>query len=225
MKNGLTDDLVIFDQELYWMGNCYGNVGEILELLRLADDPDSVRLFIHMIGERVMGDYAQIVGKPEKTVDSIRYLEECFGRKDSGFDRRNILKLVYFVLAEEQTFLFDGQSFQTIRELAAYLQGYADQSKRKLQSKVNRLFADNANFIPEFEAWLLNQGFQKEIAAWKERFQSGAPGAFDDYWEQLEEAERERQQQIAEDIRELNVKMDDCGASKQLDRLKKLLQS
>ncbi|MER2025063.1 MAG: hypothetical protein ABS879_05515 [Eubacteriales bacterium] len=68
-------------------------------------------------------------------------------------------------------FLFDGMEFRTPSELARYFQSYADDSRRALSRKVRQLYADKEHLLPEFEAWLIAIGKEKELNAWKRKIQ------------------------------------------------------
>lgn len=68
-------------------------------------------------------------------------------------------------------FLFDGMEFRTPSELARYFQSYADDSRRALSRKVRQLYADKEHLLPEFEAWLIAVGKEKELNAWKRKIQ------------------------------------------------------
>ena len=100
--------------------------------------------------ERLMSEY-----DPEQTAELI--VEEEPGRSEdltgSGF------------------FLFDGMEFRTPSELARYFQSYADDSRRALSRKVRQLYADKEHLLPEFEAWLIAIGKEKELNAWKRKIQ------------------------------------------------------
>ena len=66
-------------------------------------------------------------------------------------------------------FHFDGMEFRTPSELALYFQTYADDSRRSLSRKVRQLYADKEHLVPEFEAWLIAIGKEKELNAWKRK--------------------------------------------------------
>ena len=61
--------------------------------------------------------------------------------------------------------------FRTPSELARYFQSYADDSRRALSRKVRQLYADKEHLLPEFEAWLIAVGKEKELNAWKRKIQ------------------------------------------------------
>ena len=71
---------------------------------------------------------------------------------------------------DTEIFLFDGMEFRTLSELALYFQSYADISRRELSRKVRELYAGKGHLIPEFEAWLIAIGKEKELNAWKKKF-------------------------------------------------------
>ena len=100
--------------------------------------------------ERLMSEY-----DPEQTAELI--VEEEPGRSE---DRTG-----------SGIFLFDGMEFRTPSELARYFQSYADESRRALSRKVRQLYADKEHLLPEFEAWLIAIGKEKELNAWKRKIQ------------------------------------------------------
>lgn len=71
---------------------------------------------------------------------------------------------------DQGVFLFDGREFRTPSELAPYFQSYADRSRRELAKKVRELYVDKEHLVPEFEAWLIAIGKEKELNAWKKKF-------------------------------------------------------
>lgn len=100
--------------------------------------------------ERLMSGY-----DPEQTAELI--VEEEPGRSED--------------LTGSEIFLFDGMEFRTPSELARYFQSYADESRRALSRKVRQLYADKEHLLPEFEAWLIAVGKEKELNAWKRKIQ------------------------------------------------------
>ena len=101
--------------------------------------------------ERLMSEY-----DPEQTAELI--VEEEPGRSED--------------LTGSGIFLFDGMEFRTTpSELARYFQSYADESRRALSRKVRQLYADKEHLLPEFEAWLIAIGKEKELNAWKRKIQ------------------------------------------------------
>ena len=100
--------------------------------------------------ERLMSEY-----DPEQTAELI--VEEEPGRSED--------------LTGSGIFLFDGMEFRTPSELARYFQSYADESRRALSRKVRQLYADKGQLLPEFEAWLIAIGKEKELNAWKRKIQ------------------------------------------------------
>ena len=100
--------------------------------------------------ERLMSEY-----DPEQTAELI--VEEEPGRSED--------------LTGSGIFLLDGMEFRTPSELARYFQSYADESRRALSRKVRQLYADKEHLLPEFEAWLIAIGKEKELNAWKRKIQ------------------------------------------------------
>ena len=100
--------------------------------------------------ERLMSEY-----DPEQTAELI--VEEEPGRSED--------------LTGSGIFLFDGMEFRTPSELARYFQSYADDSRRALSRKVRQLYADKEHLLPEFEAWLIAVGKEKELNAWNRKIQ------------------------------------------------------
>ena len=158
---------------LYWMGRSYGDLDHICVLMRSDNSEEAVKLILFMIQEQIFGDFVQTSGRKDSVTAAVRYLERCYARKESRFNRRNILPLMLAVLEDRKVFEYDGLKFRTVQELAAYLQKFADISKKALSRKAAGLYQDDANFTPEFEGWLLCLGYQKAVSAWKDRFQAG----------------------------------------------------
>ena len=158
---------------LYWMGRSYGDLDHICVLMRSDNSEEAVKLILFMIQEQIFGDFVQTSGRKDSVTAAVRYLERCYARKESRFNRRNILPLMLAVLEDRKVFEYDGLKFRTVQELAAYLQKVADISKKALSRKAAGLYQDDANFTPEFEGWLLCLGYQKALSAWKDRFQAG----------------------------------------------------
>ncbi|MBQ8054129.1 MAG: hypothetical protein IJ198_10055 [Lachnospiraceae bacterium] len=170
---------------LYWMGRSCGDLDHVCALIKADPQSDqkeeTVKLVLFMIQEQIFGDFVQTSRRKDSVVAAVRYLERCYARKESKFNRGNILPLMLAVLEEKKIFEFDGQQFRTVQELASYLQKFADISKKALSKKAAGLYQDDANFTPEFEGWLLTLGYQKALSAWKDRFQAGEAeeGSFD----------------------------------------------
>ena len=158
---------------LYWMGKSFGDLDHICTLMMSSHSDEAVKLILFMIQEQIFGDFVQTSGRKDSVISSVRYLERCYARKESRFNRRNILPLMREVLEDKKVFEFDGQQFRSVQELSAYLQKFADISKKALSRKAAGLYQDDANFTPEFEGWLLSLGYQKALSAWKDRFQAG----------------------------------------------------
>ncbi len=113
----------------------------MIELMKNMEEPEQAEL---------MSEY-----DPEQTAELI--VEEEPGRSED--------------LTGSGIFLFDGMEFRTPSELARYFQSYADESRRALSRKVRQLYADKEHLLPEFEAWLIAIGKEKELNAWKRKIQ------------------------------------------------------
>ena len=118
-------------------------------------------------------EQAEPVYDPEQTIA----LEET-ERFMSGYDPEQTAELIVEEepgrsedLTGSGIFLFDGMEFRTPSELARYFQSYADESRRALSRKVRQLYADKEHLLPEFEAWLIAIGKEKELNAWKRKIQ------------------------------------------------------
>ena len=181
-------------RNLYWMGKNYGDLDHVNSLLKPPLSDESRRLFTLMIQEQILSEFVKNSGRNERTVSNVRHLERCYIKPDTKFNKSNIFAILQVILREEKVFNYDGEQFRSVQELSAYLQKYADRSKELLSLKVSGLFQNDANFIPAFEGWLLNLGYQKELALWKDRFQAGtSDNANDDAFVDLEEVETQKQ--------------------------------
>ena len=105
--------------------------------------------------------------------ENIRFIERNVSKSDTMFEKENALPILSVILSESKDFYFQGKRFATPKDLAAYLQGYADKSKEGLSRAVKPLFQDEYNLDPYFEAWIIMHGYQHELALWKARFQEG----------------------------------------------------
>ena len=181
-------------RNLYWMGENYGNLDHICALMKFPMREDTRKLLLLMVQEQILSDFVKNSGRQELTVSNVRYLEHCYTKSGTKFNRANIFALLLVVLKEEKSFKFDGEQFHSVQDLSAHLQKYADRSKELLSSKISGLFQNDANFTPTFEGWLLNLGYQKELTLWKDRFQAGSSGDIDDdTFVDFEEAETKKQ--------------------------------
>ena len=125
--------------------------------------------------ERFMSGY-----DPEQTAELIMGEENAAAEKDKAAEKdtaaeQNAGATEEPGRSEDLTgsgiFLFDGMEFRTPSELARYFQSYADESRRALSRKVRQLYADKEHLLPEFEAWLIAIGKEKELNAWKRKIQ------------------------------------------------------
>lgn len=158
-------------KHVYWMGRDFGNLEELSILLARGPGADVEHVLQLLLSEALMGDLARNSGRSESTVENIRYIEESLRKENTRFDRKNALPLLSYVLSENRMFSFDDKVFLEVNELSDYMQDFADDSKKAISSKVNGLMQGKYNLTPEFEAWLLNLGYRKELYGWKRKFQ------------------------------------------------------
>lgn len=156
---------------LCWMGRKYGNLDRIRSVIGKDTEEDLNKLVLLMLQEQIFGDFVLKSGAGEQVTSNVRYLERFVNRKASKFNRANILPLLKGILENRRAMYFDGKVFRTAAELAAYLQTFADRSRKEISAKAAALYQDDRNLVPEFEAWLLNLGYQRAVSAWRDRFQ------------------------------------------------------
>ena len=153
----------------------------MIELMKNMEDPgqaepvcDPEQTITLDKTERFLSEY-----DPERTAELIME-KETAAEKDAAAERdaaaeQNANTAEEPDRSEDQTgsgiFLFDGMEFRTPSELARYFQSYADDSRRALSRKVRQLYADKEHLLPEFEAWLIAIGKEKELNAWKRKIQ------------------------------------------------------
>ena len=184
-------------KNLYWMGRNYGELNSIEASIKSSSNEDVRRLVLLMIQEQIFGDFVKNSGRAEQTVANVRYLERCYSKQDTKFHRSSILPLMSMVLSESKEFLYDGRTFINVQEFAVYLQNHANHSKERLSLKASGLFINDFNFKPEFEGWLLNLGYQKELSAWKDKYQAGtADDSFNDDIVLLEDVEEKKEAKV-----------------------------
>lgn len=160
-------------KDLYWLGNDYGDLNHLCQGMKSGLDPNTRKLLLLMIQEQIFSTYVSNSVKNDTIVSNVKYLERCYNRQEYGFSKKDIFLLLYKVLKPSGEFSYDGHCFKSVYELSCYLQGIADHSKGELSAKAAAFFQDDSNLTPDFESWLLTQGFGKELTSWREHFQSG----------------------------------------------------
>ena len=193
-------------KNLYWRGVNYGGVTQIAGLLRKGYNADFSRLLNCMVQEQLFSVFIKNSEAPERLADNVRYLEKCYVKKDTKYNKRGIWLLMYYVLSDTKTFSFDGRLFRNVKELAAYLQEFADVSKWALDSKIDQLYTDQYNLTPALEGWLINIGCQKELTLWREKYQIGTSDndveeevIFDENANEKEKAQHQDSEAFSED--------------------------
>ena len=175
---------------LYWKGKNYGGIRGIVSALSVRDETVQ-KLLLHMLRMQYLNSFLENVGGPAELVDNVRFLEKAYNRSNSRFRKRNALPMLESFLQGNKTFDFAGRQFKTPKELAAYLQTFADTSKGVLSQAIQPLFQDDHNFEPHFEAWIIMHGYQHEMMLWKGRFQDGQ-GDSEDIIDLLPDEEQEQ---------------------------------
>ena len=92
-------------------------------------------------------------------IDNVRFLEKAYNKTDSKFSKKNALPILECFLNGNKSFSFAGRQFESPKDLAAYLQTFADTSKSALSRTIQPLFQDEFNFDPRFEAWITMRFF------------------------------------------------------------------
>lgn len=159
-------------KNLYWRGRNYGNVPQMIDLLN-KNDNDFKQLVSFMIREQLLSVFLKNSGCKAELVENVHYLERCYVRKDCMFDKKKTTSLLRIILSETKTFSFEGTIYRREADFAKHLQQCADVSKRFLDAKIEKLYSDDYNLIPEFEGWLINLGKTKELSLWRDKYQSG----------------------------------------------------
>lgn len=192
---------------LYWQSHNYGGVKRISSTLA-ARDETLQKLLLHMMKGQFLSTFLRNIGAPDGLIDNTRFLEKACNKSDTKFSRRNVLPILECLLNGNKSFSFSGHQFETPKDLALYLQTFADTSKSALSRCIQPLFQDDYNFDPRFEAWILMHGYQHELTLWKSRFQEGVGSSedieeffFDEDQEQIIEA---RQQLEADFVKTLD---------------------
>ncbi len=192
---------------LYWQGHDYGGIRHISSALA-AGDETLRKLLLHMMKGQFLSTFLCNIGAPENLADNTRFLEKACNKSDTKFSRQNVLPILECLLNGDKSFSFSGHQFDTPKDLAVYLQTFADTSKSALSRCIQPLFQDDYNFDPRFEAWILMHGYQHELTLWKARFQEGIGSSedleeffLDEDQEQITEA---RQQLEADFLKSLD---------------------
>ncbi|MBR6707552.1 MAG: hypothetical protein IKI84_12900 [Clostridia bacterium] len=159
-------------RSMYWRGRDLGGLDAIAAKLESGDE-EVRKLVLYLMKEQVFHNMVLSLGGRDELSAQVRYLERAYNKRDTAFEREGVVPMLERVLRGEKTFVFEGRSFLSPKDLAAYLQGYADRSPKTLAKAVRALFADENNLDPWFESWILMHGFQHELTLWKVRYQEG----------------------------------------------------
>ena len=156
---------------LYWKGIDYGNIKTLSIALSGSQNITLENLLLDMLKRKILSRFVMNNGGEESLINNVRFLEESFNKSRAVFPKKNAIPMLEVFFSGRKKFKFDGQVMTTPMDLANYLQLYADKSKDALSKKIQPLFQDDYNFDPYFEAWIIMQGFQRELERWKTRFQ------------------------------------------------------
>ncbi len=194
-------------KNLYWMGRNFGGVSQITMLLRKGYDAEFNPLLNYMVREQLFSVFVKNSGADQVKVDNVHYLERCYVKKDSMFNKKNIAQLMYYVLSDTRTFNFEGKTYRRETDFAKYLQECADKSRSLLESKIDMLFVDQYNLTPAFEGWLINLGKLRELSLWRDKYQTGLPEdedeeefVFQEDVEEQEQAQKQTNEDFSKDI-------------------------
>ncbi|MCD8020646.1 MAG: hypothetical protein LUF92_14030 [Clostridiales bacterium] len=162
--------------DFFWQGRNYGNTDKVIGLLHDGTEEGFNRLLIMLVSRKLFSVYCKSARLPKSVIENVKYVEKYFNKENSGFKKSKTRTLLYMVLSQERKLSFDSRTFDDVRLFSAYLQGFADISKKKLHNKIQPLFLDEYNLEPGLEGWLLNLGFQHELSLWNDKFQAGFDG-------------------------------------------------
>jgi len=158
---------------LYWMGRNYGKISMLPSALSSTQNKDLCDVIIYMTKERFLADFVKNNGGNENMCKAAVHLQEVANRSNSKFNIRNIPAILSFVLKGETTFSLNGKQFTSTDELAIHMQQLASVGQQRLEKEVEKLYADESNLSPAFEAWLLVTGKGRELNEWRKTCQSG----------------------------------------------------
>ena len=167
-------------RSLYWKKACFGRWKRVSLLIRQGSDQEMNRLLTSLLKEQLFSVYAKSAGIPDRTVESIRYIEKCHNRMDSSYKKALSRIILTTVMDDIQTFEFDGQIFQNVEDFGAYLQSQTSGSKDRFEHKIRLLFYDEHNLNPKFTGWLLNKGQEQALESWNRKYQIGTGNASGD---------------------------------------------
>ena len=184
-----------------------------------ARDETLQKLLLHMLKAQYLNSFLKNLGGSDELVDNVRFLEKAYNKSDSKFSKRNALPILEYLLNGNKSFSFAGRQFESPKDLAAYLQSFADTSKSDLSRVIQPLFQDQFNFDPSFEAWIIMHGFQHELTLWKGRFQEGQGGS-EDVEDIFPEEEHEQIIEAKQQLESEFVKTIDGFDNKFIDLLK-----
>ena len=159
-------------RRLYWQGRDFGGAQDIESALSQGDETLE-KLLMHLIREQLLSVFFKNSGAGDELVANVRHLEKAFVKSDSMFRKQNALPILRVLLSGDKTFAFAGARHASPQDLAAALQPIADKSKSALSQAVEPLFQDEYNLDPQFEAWIIINGYHHELSLWRTRFQEG----------------------------------------------------
>ncbi len=191
-------------RSMYWRGRDLGGLDAIASALESGDE-EVRKLVLYLMKEQVFHNMVLSLGGRDELSAQVRYLERAYNKRDTAFERNGVVPMLERVLKGEKSFSFEGRDFSSPKDLATYLQGYADRSPKALAKAVRPLFTDENNLDPRFEAWALMHGFGHELTLWKVRYQEGRGNkddgpedfVFDEDREPLTEAREQTPEEFA----------------------------
>lgn len=158
---------------LYWQGRNYGSYPQVKSLVVKRIDQNFNQLLLLMLRERLLSVFLKKSNLSDTVIDNIKYVEHCYNKSGTTFNKMNAPLIVKGILEREKTFVLNGTLLKNEFDLARYLQKHADISRYSLSSEIQPLFQNDQNLAPAFEAWLINLGKHKELSAWRDKYQIG----------------------------------------------------
>lgn len=84
-----------------------------------------------------------------------------------------LMYMVGFLLCGMAAFVMEGETFYTVEQLAAWLEGCSRKSVAAFTRACHRLLDENHLLDPQMEAWLTALGRRQEVARWQAEMDAG----------------------------------------------------
>lgn len=156
----------------YWKGKKYDNLellgNALLQRLWLLDRTIE-QDFGPILTENVLTTYASMLGSCDESVlRALHSLESSYQNIESVNGSKNrVFYLMAYMLSGKKILNIANNKFESINDLAIYLEGLLHNSYDDYYECCKFLLSDRGELNPQFESWLISLGKQEEIKRWR----------------------------------------------------------